>query len=79
MKTVSLRLSASLDSRLAEAARRRGTTKSALAREALATFLETGASARRLSTYDLAKDLCGSLEGPGDLSYNKEHMEGFGE
>ena len=31
------------------------------------------------SFLDLSYDLAGCLEGPGDLSTNPEHMEGFGE
>ena len=31
------------------------------------------------SAYDMMKDVCGIIEGPGDLSTNPKYMEGFGE
>lgn len=30
------------------------------------------------SVLELTQDLCGSVEGPGDLSTNPEHMEDYG-
>lgn len=78
MKSISLKLDPALERRLTETARRRGVTKSSVVRAALLSFLESGTSPGGLSAYDLAKDLCGSVAGPGDLSYNKAHMEGFG-
>jgi predicted transcriptional regulator len=74
MRTTSLKLSPALDRRLSDVARRRGTTRSAIVREALEAFL----AARRGSIADLAGDLIGSLEGPGDLSTNPRHMDGYG-
>lgn len=32
-----------------------------------------------VSAYDAARHLAGVVEGPGDLSTNPAHMEGFGE
>jgi hypothetical protein len=81
MKTLSLKLPARLDAKLTAAAKRQRTTKSAVVREALDKFLngrKTPAKSRR-SALELAGDLIGSLEGPGDLSYNPDYMRGFGE
>ena len=78
MKTLTLKLPVSLDARLSKLARQRGTTKSALVREALSALLENGRALKGVTALDLAKDLCGCLEGPGDLSYNKKHLEDFG-
>jgi hypothetical protein len=79
MKTVSLKLPATLSARLDRAARQRGQSKSAIVREALQSFLNgKHAGARPLSALDLAGDLVGCAEGPGDLSTNPKYLEGFG-
>ena len=78
MTTLSLKVPKTLAGRLAETARRRGISRSALVREALLAFLENGRPRKRPSALDLAGDLCGCLKGPGDLSYNKKYMEDFG-
>jgi hypothetical protein len=78
VKTLTLKLPAAMDARLARLARRRGMSKSAVVREALTAILEDGRRLKGLTAHDLAKDLCGCLEGPGDLSSNKKHLEDFG-
>ncbi len=79
MKTVSLKLPESLDAKLSAAARQRQQTKSALVREILEEFLDNGQRAPSGSCLELVADLVGCVEGPGDLSYNKRHLRGFGE
>lgn len=79
MKTISLKLPESLDARLSKLARRRGASKSHVAREALEAFLENGQRrGNGPSALELASELCGCVEGTGDLSHNRKHMEGFG-
>jgi len=78
MKTISLKLPDKLKKGLAERAEREGTTKSALIREAIATYLSRGARCANGSFLELAGDLIGRLEGPGDLSYDKEYFKDFG-
>jgi len=79
MKTISLTLPNTLDSKLASVARQRGTTKSAILRAALDEYLARQAEPHPESVAALAKDLIGIASGgPPDLSYNKKHMEGFG-
>ena len=82
MVTISLKFPESLNSRLTAEARRRGTSKSALIRDAVEKSLENGGTSgnrdkdpRRAA---LAR-LSGCLRGPGDLSFNEEHMKGFGQ
>lgn len=80
MKTLSFKLTKSLDSRIAAMAKERRVSKSAVVREALEFFFANGRHRKKKpSAYDLAKDLIGCVEGPGDLSYNPKYMEGFGE
>ncbi len=76
MKMLSLKLPPSLSVRLARAAKKRGQSKSEVVRAALEQFLE---AERPMSALELAGDLVGCGEGPGDLSTNPRHMEGFGE
>ena len=80
MKTFSVKLPPRLSAQLTRAARQRGQSKSAVVRAALEQFLNgEGAGQRPLSALDLAGDLVGCAEGPGDLSTNPKYMEGFGE
>ena len=77
MKALSLKLPDALDAKLAAAARRRRTSKSAVVRDALEAFL--GAKGVRSgSALDLVRDLAGCVEGPGDLSYNKAYLRDLG-
>lgn len=77
MSTVSLKMPEELAERLAAAARSRGTTRSALLRDALESYLGR-VSAGSGSAADLAKDLIGAVAGPRDLSEHPKHMTGFG-
>lgn len=76
MKTLSLKLPDALALRLATKAQQ-GQSKSALVRTVLEAALDDK-SVPRGSCLDLAGDLVGCLQGPGDLSVNKKYMEGFG-
>jgi hypothetical protein len=80
MKTISLKLPPGLLGKLECSARARGQSKSAIVRAALEQFLDGGrATGRPQSALDLAGDLVGCGEGPGDLSTNAKYLEGFGE
>jgi hypothetical protein len=80
MKTVSLKLSPRLNAKLDRAAKQRRQSKSEIVREALEQFLNGPPVGKRpLSALELAGDLVGCAEGPGDLSTNPKYMEGFGE
>ncbi|HEY3999461.1 MAG TPA: CopG family transcriptional regulator [Candidatus Xenobia bacterium] len=79
MKIVTVKLNDDMAVRLTTAAHERGTTRSEVIRLALAAYLEDSkASSKPPSFLDLAWDLCGSVDGPEDLSTNKKYMEGFG-
>lgn len=78
MKTLSLRVPKALHDKLIALARQTGKSKSALIRDALEGLLSKDGGAPTGSFYELAKDLIGSVEGPGDLSYNPKYMRDFG-
>jgi Arc/MetJ-type ribon-helix-helix transcriptional regulator len=78
MKTVSLKLPDALRRKLERAARERRQSKSDVIRSALEQYLNGERPAGRGSFLEAAADLIGCVEGPGDLSYNPNHMEGFG-
>jgi len=78
MKTISLKLADGLHAKLQRLARSRKQTKSDIVREALAQLLNGSSPAKPVSALDLARDLAGCLEGPGDLSTNPKYMEGYG-
>ncbi len=81
MSTLTIKLPERLASQLEAEARRLNVPKSQMARQ----FLEEGLNRKSRkprkgqSFYDLAKDLCGSVHGPRDLSTNPKYMKGFGE
>ena len=78
MSIISLDLPDDLAEKLGDLAERSGEGESAIVRKALEAFLSDDVQPRPGSFLDRAQDLAGSLEGPGDLSFNAEHMEGYG-
>ncbi len=78
MRTVSLKLPESLHDRLAAAARKQGTSKSTVVRDALTAFLNGETALPGTSCLELVHNLAGCLNGPRDLSTNRKHMTGFG-
>jgi hypothetical protein len=79
MKHISLKLPAALEARLAAAAKRRKTTKSAIVRQALEDYLANGNRTGRPSFADTVRDLIGCVDsGIPDLASNPKHMRGYG-
>jgi hypothetical protein len=76
---LSLKLPDAVDSQLNLMASHKRTGKAALVQEAIEAFLAGANGTRQLSCYELAPDLWGSVEGPGDLWTNSKHMEGYGQ
>ncbi|HET6880719.1 MAG TPA: ribbon-helix-helix protein, CopG family [Pirellulales bacterium] len=76
MNTISLKLPPELRFKLERAAKRRGQSKSEVVRAALEQYLN---GERPMSALELAGDIVGCGEGPGDLSTNPKYMEGYGE
>jgi Arc/MetJ-type ribon-helix-helix transcriptional regulator len=74
MHTVSVRLPEHLDCRLTALAKKRRTSRAQVLRDAL----EALAKRSKLTASDLAGDLIGSVDGPGDLSSNPKYMAGYG-
>ena len=77
-RMITVKIPNPLAARLSAAVRRRGATQSAIVREALEDHLSGGQEGNPGSFLELAGDLIGSLEGPGDLSTNKKRLRGFG-
>ena len=74
MRTVSFKLPGQLDDALTDLARRRGSSRSALVREALEGLAASG----RRSVTAAVDGLVGPLDGPTDLSTNPKHLAGYG-
>ena len=79
MKTVSLKLPDPLFMTLSRMAAEKGESRSALIREAVETFVMKEATGAKTTCLDLAKDLAGCIDGPEDLSFNKDRLRGYGE
>ncbi|MCA9163661.1 MAG: hypothetical protein KDA59_25385 [Planctomycetales bacterium] len=76
MKSVSLKLPDGLSRKLEHVANETGQSPAEVVRSALEMYL---CDQRVPSALDLAGDVVGCWEGPGDLSTNREHLSGFGE
>ena len=77
MRTITFKLPEPLAARLRVTVRKRGSTQSAIVREALEAHLDQS-SATTGSGLDLVRDLAGSVKGPPDLSTNRRHLRGYG-
>jgi hypothetical protein len=78
MRTFSLKLPSGLSRRLERAAKQRGQSKSEIARAALEQYLNGDVDAAPGSLLQALQPWIGCVAGPGDLSTNPKHMEGFG-
>jgi hypothetical protein len=78
MTTISLKVPDILDTRLAEEAQRRRTSKSTVVRECVEKMLLTPRKGQAASCLDLAGDLAGCLSGPRDIATNPKYLEDFG-
>ncbi len=79
MKAITVKLPAALKVRLEAEAARRGISVGAVVREAAETYVVSSPVQKKLSAYELTKDLCGIFkDGPGDLSTNPKYLEDLG-
>jgi hypothetical protein len=78
MKTLSVKVTETIDARLAALARRRKTKRSVIVRQALARYLTSQEPTSGDSFLELARDLVGCVSGPADLSVAKRHLKGYG-
>lgn len=79
METITFKCPKGLAHRLKGESRKRKLPKSDLLRQALEFYLNQKGSTTQVSLFSLSKDLCGSIEGPEDLSENPSHLEGYGQ
>jgi predicted transcriptional regulator len=85
MNTLTLELPKALDEQLTAVAKRRRSSKIAIAQEAIEAYLAEQIVIAPPTTAPTVEELAGHLigcidvEGPTDLSTNKKYFEGFGE
>ena len=79
IKTVSLKFPDALDGRLSVFIRKRKVSKSVVIREAREAYLARESEAEPNSFLEAARDLCGHVDGPVDLSTNPKHLDGYGQ
>ncbi len=77
MKTLSLKVPDALDAKLIAIATRRGSSKSAVVREAIERYVPE-APGETASLLDLSSDLVGSVSGPKDLATNAKYLKDYG-
>ena len=78
MKTISLKIPEKLEARLRKVAGKRRKAKSEIVRNAVEAYLESIGEIGDASFLEAATDLSGTISGPEDLSYNPEHLDGYG-
>lgn len=78
MKTLTLKLPETLDTRLNTYARKKGLRKSEIVRLALTEYIAREDAGISGSFCDLSQDIVGSIEGPADLSSNKKYLKSYG-
>lgn len=79
MKTLTLKIPESLETRLYVFAHQNGLSRSEIVRRALMEYFSSEESVSKPGSFlDLAQDLAGSIEGSRDLSTNKALLEGYG-
>lgn len=74
LKTMTIKVPEALSAKVARIAKKRGSTRSEVVREALQAY-EGG---ERPSFAEAAARFLGAAKGPGDLSTNPKHMKGYG-
>lgn len=79
-KWFGMRVTPSEKATIERLAEQRGSTQKEVVLRAVERELEDEEEivAQPGSVYELTKDLCGSVEGPGDLSTNPKYMKGYG-
>lgn len=83
MAADTIKLPAPLDRQLTELAKERKSTRAKVLRDALQGLAKKKPAKTRSkklggTVAELAADLIGSLEGPGDLNTNPKYMAGYG-
>jgi hypothetical protein len=78
MVTITCRIPEKLDAAIGAQARHRRVPKAVVMREALTRQVRRGTAPRAPTAFDVARSLCGSLQGPRDLSSNPRHLEDLG-
>jgi predicted transcriptional regulator len=83
MAATTIKLPAKLDRELTALTKERHTTRAKVLREALHAFAEKKPERERIkklkgTVAELAGDLVGSVEGPGDLTSNPKYMARYG-
>jgi Ribbon-helix-helix protein, copG family. len=79
METMTFKCPEKLAKWLQGESKHRKIAKSDLIRQAIEFFLLQKGSTTHASLYSLSKDLCGSLQGPEDLSENPAYLDGYGQ
>jgi metal-responsive CopG/Arc/MetJ family transcriptional regulator len=83
MAAETIKLPANLDRQLTELAKERRSTRAKVLRDALQALAKKKPAKARTKKLngtigELAADLIGSVEGPGDLNSNPKYMTGYG-
>ena len=78
MDTLTLKVPDIIKEKLNTFAKRKGLSRSEIVRSALLEYFSHDDLDKEGTFFDLAKDLAGSLNGPSDLSKNKDYLDGYG-
>ena len=78
MDTLTLKVPDIIKEKLKLISEKKGVSRSEIVRSALLEYFSHDDLDKKGSFLDFSKDLAGSVEGPSDLSTNKEYLERYG-
>ncbi|MCH7612874.1 MAG: ribbon-helix-helix protein, CopG family [Candidatus Marinimicrobia bacterium] len=78
MDTLTLKVPDIIKEKLKLISEKKGVSRSEIVRSALIEYFSNDDLDKKGSFLDLSKDLAGSVEGPSDLSTNKEFLKRYG-
>ena len=74
LKTMTIKIPATLSAKVARLAKKRGTSQSEIVRDALTAYESDGGP----TFGEAAAEFIGAAEGPGDLSTNQKYLRAYG-
>ncbi len=78
MDTLTLKVPEIIKKKLNSFAKKKGLSRSEIIRSALLEYFSRDELDKKGTFLELSKDLAGSVDGPPDLSVNKNYLDGYG-
>lgn len=79
MYTLTLKIPEIIKEKLKTYSKSKGLSKSEIVRNALIDYFDKDDFKKQGTFYNMAEDLAGSIEGPSNLSVNKDYLSKYGQ